>query len=59
MVLRQTYVPQNRRANRNRNYRVQNSHLTQCIYWGVRGVTISPYTVYDYSISGHTDLLSI
>jgi hypothetical protein len=51
LVLRQGYVPEKRRADR-----VPNSHLKQCMYWGVRRLTTWSYIVYNYTISGYMDL---
>ena len=37
----------------------QNSHLKQCVYWGVRQLTASTCKGYDCSASRHKDLSSV
>jgi hypothetical protein len=50
LVLCQGYVPE-----KCANW-IQNSHLKQLYFLGVRGLTSLHYVVYDYTISGHMDV---
>lgn len=49
LVFCQGYVP-----NKCCKNRTQNFHLQQCISWGVRGMTPSPYRLYDYTTTTTT-----
>ena len=47
LVLQQGHIPEEHHTNL-----VQNSHFKQRIFVGVRGLTTSSYTLYDYTTSG-------
>ena len=51
LILCQCYVPEKHAANR-----TQNSHLKTVYFLGVRGLTASSSTVYDYTTRGYKDL---